>query len=108
MLACTALLVGLFAHTLFFWLLAKLRHRSVKDIPTLRIIMQRVRKPALAIVLITALGPVLPFVGAPVEYLPTLAKATGILWFLALGWLMVSAVYTVEDLMMLRYDMGQR
>jgi small-conductance mechanosensitive channel len=103
-LACSALLAGLFLHTLFFWLLAKLRHRSVQDVPMLRIIMQRVRRPALAIVLVTALGPVLPFVGVPAEYLPIVAKATGILWFLALGWLMVSSVYTFEDLMLLRYD----
>jgi small-conductance mechanosensitive channel len=105
-LACAALLVGLFAHTLFFWLLAKLRHRSVKDVPILRIVMQRVRKPALAIILVTALGPVLPFVGVPNEYLSSVAKGVGILWFFALGWLMVSAVYTVEDLMMLRYDIS--
>ncbi len=105
-LGCAALLTGLFAHTLFFWLLAKLRHRSVKDVPMLRIIMQRVRKPALAIVLITALGPVLPFVGLPEGYMASAGKAAGILWFLALGWLMVAAVYTVEDLMMLRYDIS--
>ncbi len=105
-LGCAALLAGLFAHTLFFWLLAKLRHRSVKDIPLLRIAMQRVRQPALALILVTALGPVLPFVGVAAEYLPSVAKAAGIAWFLALGWLMVSAVYTVEDLMMLRYDIS--
>jgi small-conductance mechanosensitive channel len=105
-LGCAALLAGLFTHTIFFWLLAKLRHRSVKDVPVLRIVMQRVRRPALAIVLITAFGPVLPFVGVPAVYLPSVAKAAGILWFFALGWLMVSAVYTVEDLMMLRYDIS--
>jgi small-conductance mechanosensitive channel len=103
-LICAALLIGLFAHTLFFWLLAKLRHRSVKDVPVIRITMRRVRKPALAIILITALGPVLPFVGLPAKYLPDVAKGAGILWFLALGWLMISSLYTFEDLMLLRYD----
>ena len=105
-LVCAALLVGLFAYTLFFWILGKLRHRSVKDVPMLRIIMQRVRKPALAIILITALGPVLPFIDVPSAYVADVGKAAGILWFLALGWLMVSAVYTVEDVMMLRYDIS--
>jgi small-conductance mechanosensitive channel len=63
-----------------------------------------VRRPALAIVLITALGPVLPFVNIPDAYMSNTIKGIGILWFLALGWLMVAAVYTFEDLMLLRYD----
>ncbi len=105
-LGCAALLIGLFLHQLFFWMLAKLRHRSVKDIPLRRIILERLRRPALAIILLTALGPVLPFVGFPDAYLGGLEKATGVLWLLALGWAMVSAVYTVEAVMMLRYDVS--
>ena len=105
-LLCAALLVGLFAHTLFFWLLAKLRHRSVKDVPVMRIVMQRVRKPALALVLLTALGPVLPFLDVPRHYLSMIEKGVGILWFLVFGWLMISAVYTFEDFAMLRYDIS--
>ncbi|HEY0786581.1 MAG TPA: mechanosensitive ion channel family protein, partial [Acidobacteriaceae bacterium] len=105
-LACVALIAGLFAHTLFFTLLARLRHRSVKDIPLLRIALQRLRRPALLIILVTALGAVMPFLDIPSEYVGMAYKAAGILWFLALGWLMISAVYTFEDLMLLRYDVS--
>jgi small-conductance mechanosensitive channel len=103
-LGCAALLAGAFTHTVFFAVLARLRHRSVKDVPMLRIIMQRVRRPALAIIMITALAAVIPFTGLPAEYAGDVYKAVGVIWFLALGGLMVSAVYAVEDVMLLRYD----
>ncbi len=105
-LACAALLAGLSAHALIFWLLAKLRHKSVHDLPVMRIVIQKVRRPALAIVLITAFATVVPFAGIAADDLGAVYKSLGILWFLALGWLLISAVYMVEDLMMLRYDIS--
>ena len=99
-----AILVSLFVHNVLFRLLARLRHKSVKDVPLMRIIISRGRRPALWIVMMSAVAVVLPFVDIPAEFAATVQKVVGIGWFLALGWLMVSSVYTFEDVVLLRFD----
>ncbi len=99
-----AILLSVFIHNVLFRLLAKLRHKSVKDLPLLRIIISRGRRPALWIVMMTAGASVLPFLDIPHESTRLVQKLVGIGWFLALGWLMVSSVYTFEDVVLLRFD----
>ena len=99
-----AILLSVFVHSVLFRILARLRHKSVKDLPLLRIIISRGRRPAFWIVMMTAVASVLPFVDVPEGYARPLQKLVGIGWFLALGWLMVSSVYTIEDVLLLRFD----
>lgn len=101
---CVALTIALAVHALIFRLLARFRHKDVVPPPLLRIIVARLRRPALWITLLTALAIVLQFVGIDEPLLGTIRKALAIAGFLALGWLMVSCVYLFEDAMLLRYD----
>jgi small-conductance mechanosensitive channel len=105
-LICLAILVSLFAHDIFFRLLARFRPTRHLDYPPLSIATQRLKRPARWIVILTAIGVALPWIHIPAAYLDLTHKALGILWFLALGWLMISAVYMVEDLLLRRYDIA--
>ena len=99
-----AILCSVFIHNVLFRILAKIRHKSVKDVPLMRIIVSRGRRPALWIVMMTAVAVVLPFIDVPEHYVKVVQKVVGIGWFLALGWLMISSVYTFEDVVLLRFD----
>lgn len=101
---CVALTMALAVHALTFRLLARFRHKDMVSSPLLRIIVTRLRRPALWITLLTALAIVLQFVGIEEPLLGTVRKALAIAGFLALGWLMISCVYLFEDAMLLRYD----
>ena len=105
-LICIAILLSLFAHDMFFRILARIRPKHRVDHPVLAISTQRLRRPARWIVLLTAIGFALPWIPIPSAYLDLTHKALGILWFLALGWLMISAVYMAEDLLLRSYDIG--
>ena len=101
---CVALTIGSALHAVVFRLLARLRHRNVETSPLLSAITLRLRRPALAITLLTAVGIVLPFLAIDEPLLGTIEKTAAIVWFLTLGWLMISGVYLFEDAMLLRYD----
>ena len=101
---CVALTLGLALHAIVFRLLARLRHKDVQASPLLRAVAMRLRRPALGITLLTALGIVMPFLPIEQPLLGNVEKALAIVWFLALGWLMISGVYLFEDGMLLRYD----
>jgi small-conductance mechanosensitive channel len=69
-------------------------------------IVKRIGRPAQALVVLTGVGIVLPLVDLPQHYLEMLQKGLAVIWFLALGWLMVALVYCLEDFFLLRYDIS--
>jgi small-conductance mechanosensitive channel len=101
---CVALTLGSALHAVVFRLLGRLRHRDLQTSPLVRAVANRLRRPALAITLLTAVGIVLPFLSIDEPLLGTIEKAFAITWLLAFGWLMISGVYLFEDAMLLRYD----
>ncbi len=101
---CVALTLAIAIHTVLFRILGRFRHRDVKTSPLLRAVAARLRRPAFAITLLTAVAIVIPFLDIDQPLLGQLEKAFAIVWFLALGWLMVSGVYLFEDAVLLRYD----
>src|SRR5215470_3759633 len=103
-LLCIAILVSLFAHDIFFRLLARFRPEHHVDRPLLSTVTQRLRRPARWIVILTAIAVALHWIPISPGYIGLSHKVLGILWFVALGWLMISAVYMVEDLLLRRYD----
>lgn len=105
-LICLAILLSLFAHDIFFRLLGRFRPKHPVDRPLVVGATHRLKRPARWIVILTALGFALPWIPISSSYTSVTHKALGILWFLALGWLMVSSVYMVEDLLLRRYDIG--
>jgi len=103
---CIALTLGSTLHLVCFRILSRFRHRQdVKASPLLHAVAVRLRRPALAISLITALFLVLPFLDFDAHFHSVAAKSLLIAWFLAFGWVMVSSVYLIEDVMLLRYDL---
>jgi small-conductance mechanosensitive channel len=107
-LICLAILLSIFAHDILFRVLARLRPEHRVDRPLLATAAQRLRRPARWIVILTAVGLALRWIPIAPTYIDLTHKALGILWFLALGWFMISAVYMVEDLLLHRYDIGTR
>src|ERR1700761_5935488 len=105
-LICLAILLSLFAHDILFRFLSRVRHKEHVEHPLLGLATQRLKRPARGIVIITALAFALPWIPIPSAYVDLTHKAIGILWFLALGWLMVSSVYMLEDLLLRRYDIA--
>jgi small-conductance mechanosensitive channel len=70
-------------------------------------IVARIRRPAQALVILTGVGIILPILrDIPPHTLEILQKALAVIWFLALGWLLVALVYCVEDFLLLRYDVS--
>jgi small-conductance mechanosensitive channel len=63
-------------------------------------------RPARWIVILTALGLVLPLLHIPPFYFDRVSKTISIFWFVALGWLMIAGVYAFEDALMRRYDIS--
>jgi small-conductance mechanosensitive channel len=103
-LVCVAILVSLFAHDIAYRLLGHLKHPEQRKHTLLILSVQRLRRPARWIVILTAIGFVFPWIPIPGAYLGFAHKFLGILWFLGLGWLLISAVYLAEDLLLRRYD----
>lgn len=69
-------------------------------------IVTRLRRPAQALVMLTGIGLMLPVIDILHRYLDPLQKGLAVVWFIALGWLMISLVYCVEDVLILRYDVS--
>lgn len=103
-IVCAAILVSLFLHDVFFRILSRKRKKNPAKSSLLIIVSQRLRRPARWIVILTAAFFAFPWIPIPAAHLDAVHKLFGILWFLVLGWLMVSAVYLFEDLLLRRYD----
>jgi small-conductance mechanosensitive channel len=103
-LICAAILFSLFAHDIAYRFLGHLKHTEKRRHSLLILIAQHLRRPARWIVILTAIGFVFPWIPIPGAYLGFAHKFLGILWFLGLGWLLISAVYLAEDLLLRRYD----
>ncbi len=101
---CAALTIAAAIHKILFRVLARVRHRDIQASPLLHAIAARLRRPALSITLLTAVGIVLPFLPIDDPLHSTIEKALWIVWLLCFGWLMISGVYLFEDVVLLRYD----
>jgi small-conductance mechanosensitive channel len=103
---CTAILISSFLYFLVLKLIARLRKRSVKQ-HKFFVIIKRLQHPARWIVILSTVFMVVPAVDIPEPYHLVLLKTLGVLWFIALGWLMISTVFVSEDLLLSRYDTSQ-
>ncbi len=101
-----AVILSSFAEKILRHLLAHLQRFRGADHPALFGFVRRIRRPAQILVLLTGAGFVLPLLDTPPAYLGAIQKGLGVVWFLDLGWLMISLVYAFEDLLLLRYDIS--
>ncbi|HEX3438410.1 MAG TPA: mechanosensitive ion channel domain-containing protein [Pseudacidobacterium sp.] len=103
---CAAILLSLFAHKMIFRLLGRLKHKDPQEWFVLTLVSQRLIRPARWIVILTGVVLVLPWLQVPEAYIGLTHKILGILWFLALGWLMIASIYLFEDILLRRYDLA--
>lgn len=102
----SAILITSFAYFLVLKLIARLRKKSVKQ-HKFFVIINRLQYPARWIVILSVVFMVIPTVDIPEPFHAGILKTLGVLWFLALGWLMVSSVFVAEDFLLSRYDTSQ-
>lgn len=100
-----AILVSYFAYFLALRIVARIRKKSVAESRAF-LVLQRLKQPARWIVILSTVFFVIPVVKIPEPYLTVLERSLGVLWFVCLGWLMISAVYVGEDLLLSRYDIS--
>lgn len=106
---CVAILFSLFAHDITFRLLGRRKKEdSSEERHVFITAARRLRRPARWIVVLTATAFALPFLPVPSAYADLTHKVLGILWFVALGWLMIASVYLFEDLLLRRYDITEK
>ena len=105
-LLCIALTLGFAVHAVLFRLLARLRHKDVQASPLIQAVSNRVRRPALFIVLLAMINIAIELQIVTIEepLFGTLQKCFLVALFLAIGWLLVSGVYLFEDVVLLRYN----
>lgn len=103
---CIALTVALSVYGLVLYLLRRALRKNVTDAPLMRIVLRRLRNPALVITLLTALGIGLQLLDLAPQVTGLLVKLLAIAGFAALGWLMVAGVYLFEEVVLLRYDVS--
>ncbi len=101
---CLAVLLSSFAKPLLLRLVARFHRAHTTGTPPVLRIVGRIRRPIQFLVLLAALGSVLPLTDLPPHWLALAQKTVGVTWFLALGWLMVAVVYCFEDFLLLRFD----
>jgi small-conductance mechanosensitive channel len=99
-----AITLSAYAHRILLGALDKLRRVKGGDRGHTLKIVARIRPPAQALVILTGVGIILPLLDVSPHYLEILQKTLAVIWFLALGWLLVALVYCVEDFLLLRYD----
>src|ERR1700733_11272877 len=99
-----AVTVSAYARRILLGLLGRLRRAKGGDHTHSLKIVGRIRRPAQALVILTGVGIILPLLDVPQHYLEILQKGLAVIWFLALGWLLIASVYCVEDFFLLRYD----
>lgn len=100
-----AILLAYFLHAIAFRLLRQVKKKDIHQTTLFRI-LNRLRSPARAILILSAIFSVLPFVNLPPQIANCASKAAGVLWFLAFGWLLATLVYIVEDLLVSRYSIA--
>lgn len=103
---CLAIVVGLSLHFLAFRILARIHKTQPRKQPVLLAALRRLNQPARLIVLLTGIAAVFPWLRLhlPHETMHVVFKVIEVMWFASLGWLMITAVYMAEDLMVSRYD----
>jgi small-conductance mechanosensitive channel len=95
------------AHRILLGALSKLRRaRNGDGGGHMLQIVRRIRRPAQALIVLTGVGIVLPLLDIPQHSLEIAQKALAVIWFLALGWLLIAMVYCLEDFLTLRYDIA--
>jgi small-conductance mechanosensitive channel len=92
-------------HALAFRLLKRVRKKDIEPGTFFRI-LNRLRGPARAIVILSAIFAALEFLNVSPDVSKYGFKAIGVLWFLALGWLMAAGVYSIEEFLLRRYDIA--
>ncbi len=95
-----ALLASFVVYSLVFRFV--LRKTVAPDHPS---ILRRFRKPALCLFLIAATMLAIPAFGISEYFNDTAEHALHICFILCMAWLLIAAVYAVEDILMRRYDM---
>lgn len=105
LLLAAAVVLSSFARPILQSLILKIPFFRGGPEHVLRIVM-RLRRPAQALVMITGLGLMMPVIDILHPYSNQLQKGLAVAWFVALGWLMISLVYCVEDVLILRYDVN--
>ena len=101
-----AITVSANARRILMGALGKLRRAKGGDLGHTLKIVGRVRRPAQALIILTGFGIILPLLHFPPHTLEVLQKGTAVIWFVALGWLLVALVYCMEDFLLLRYDVS--
>ncbi|HTF65817.1 MAG TPA: hypothetical protein VK638_24320, partial [Edaphobacter sp.] len=101
-----AITVSANARRILMGALGKLRRAKGGDLGHTLKIVGRVRRPAQALIILTGVGIILPLLHFPPHTLEVLQKGLAVIWFLALGWLLVALVYCMEDFLLLRYDVS--
>jgi small-conductance mechanosensitive channel len=101
-----AITVSANARRILMGALGKLRRAKGGDRGHTLKIVGRVRRPAQALIILTGVGIILPLLHFPPHTLEVLQKGLAVIWFLALGWLLVALVYCMEDFLLLRYDVS--
>ena len=101
-----AVLLSSFAKPILVRVVARFHRAHTTGTPPVLRIVGRIRRPVQFLVLLAALGSVLPLTDLPPHWLAVAQKTVGVSWFLALGWLMVAVVYCFEDFLLLRFDVS--
>jgi small-conductance mechanosensitive channel len=101
-----AVTVSAYAHRILLSLLGKLRRPGTGKSSHTLSIAGRLRSPAQTLVILTGVGIILPLLDVPQHYLEILQKGLAVVWFLALGWLLIAVVYCLEDFLLMRYDIS--
>lgn len=103
---CLVIVAAFALHYVTFSIIARIRKTAPKQRPRLYAALQRLNQPARFIVVLTGIAFVLPWIPIPQQYREMGFRILGVAWFASLGWLMVSCVYMVEDLIVARYDIS--
>ncbi|MGC2580810.1 MAG: mechanosensitive ion channel domain-containing protein, partial [Acidobacteriaceae bacterium] len=99
-----AVLLSSFARRILVKLVGRIHRTQASGTPPVLRIVARIRRPTQFLVLLAAMGFVLPLTDLPPYWLTVAQKTVGVAWFVALGWLMVAVVYCFEDFLLLRFD----
>lgn len=101
---CVAILVSLFAHDTIFRIIARLRRKGMHPNSHLIAIVRRLKHPARWVVIFAAIEAIVPLLPISDEYIKIALKVFAVLWCASFGWLLISSVYMVEDVLLLRSD----
>jgi len=104
-LLTVAVVLSSFARPILLKLVSKIRFFRGGPGHLLKIVT-RLRRPVQALVMLAGLWLVVPVVDVLHAYKGAVEKGLAVLWFMALGWLMISLVYCFEDVLILRYDVS--